>query len=208
MDEPLNNPLNNDLSLAGLDWSGVPDVRMPDALSAAVLDRTRAMVRGRARRRRWRLAAGWGLMYAAGVCTALVLRPREVVEPQTVQVAEAPRVEQPNGDNSQPTAPAPRPASPEIESGASGEARSAPPTNLAALSPEELRERAAGAPRAEQIRLLRLAGDRYLYGAADMRAALNCYQQVIELTPRDELALIDPGDGWLLAELKQSAAQQ
>lgn len=200
MNDSQNTPLGDDASFAGLDWSTVREVRMPEALSAALLDRTRAMVRGRARRRRWRLAAGWGLTYAAGICTALVLRPHETVQPQIVQVAGLPE----DGSRGQirDSASPPRPMT------GSDDAPLPKSTRLENLTPEDLRERAAGAPRAEQIRLLRLAGDRYLYGAADMRAALNCYQQVIELTPRDELARIEPHDGWLLAELKQSAAEQ
>lgn len=61
-----------------------------------------------------------------------------------------------------------------------------------------------GAPRGEQRRLLRLAGDRYLYGLADVESALDCYRQVIELTPRAELAMHDSHESWLLAELKSS----
>lgn len=203
MSEPLNRPPNDDAALGNLDWSGVPEVRMPEALSAALLDRTRAMVRGRARRRRLRLAAGWGLAYAAGICTVLVLRPRDAGQPPAVQMAAAPAMHQPRGVEHESAQLAP-PTSPRA-----GTPNDVPVRNhLTSLSPEELRERAATAPRAEQIRLLRLAGDRYLYGAADMRAALDCYQQVIELTPHDELARIDADDGWLLAELKQSAAQQ
>lgn len=198
----MNEPLDDNSRLADLEWSGVPDVRMPEALSAALLDRTRAMVRGRARRRRWRLAAGWGLMYAAGICTAIVLRPRDAGQPRAMQVAGVPGVHEPRGETREPASAPPRPKA------RSDNVPSQKSTRLEALSPEELRERAAGAPRAEQIRLLRLAGDRYLYGAADMRAALDCYQQVIELTPHDELARIDPDDGWLLGELKQSAAEQ
>lgn len=202
MNEPLSGPAGNDASLANLEWSGVPEVRMSEALSAALLDRTRALVRGRARRRRWRLAAGWGLTYAAGICTALVVRPRDDGQPQAVQIADVPGIHAPRGQTREPASAPPRPKA------RSDSVPSQKSTRLEALSPEELRERAAGAPRAEQIRLLRLAGDRYLYGAADMRAALDCYQQVIELTPHDELARIDPHDGWLLAELKQSAAEQ
>jgi hypothetical protein len=78
--------------------------------------------------------------------------------------------------------------------------------DLSGLSPEELRRRVAGAPRPEQIRLLRLAGDRYLFGQADLDGALDCYRQIIELTPRGELARQQTDDSWLLAELKSSVA--
>ncbi len=77
---------------------------------------------------------------------------------------------------------------------------------IAALEPEQLRAAVPGAPRAEQIRLLRLAGDRYFYDSADMRAALDCYRQVVELTPEKELSQPDPQDNWLLAEMKLSEA--
>jgi hypothetical protein len=78
--------------------------------------------------------------------------------------------------------------------------------NLALLSPDELRRRVAGAPRPEQIHLLRLAGDRYLFGAADVESALDCYRQVIELTRPSDLTKRESDDSWLLAELKSSAA--
>jgi hypothetical protein len=45
-----------------------------------------------------------------------------------------------------------------------------------------------------------------LYGRADVVSALDCYRQVIELTPREELAERQDDDSWLLAELKSSAA--
>jgi hypothetical protein len=64
-----------------------------------------------------------------------------------------------------------------------------------------------GAPRERQIRLLQLAGDRYLYSSADVASALDCYRQVLELTPPGELGPPAEHDSWLLAELKLSAAE-
>lgn len=61
------------------------------------------------------------------------------------------------------------------------------------------------APREKQLRLLALAGDRYLFNQADVESALDCYRQVIELTPAGEREPPQPEDSWLLAELKTAA---
>lgn len=177
----MSDSRDAELPLENVDWSSWP--KPPDHLRASVLSQTSRVVRRRAWRRRSRLIAGWALAYAAGIATAWLSWPREAVPPapdapktvETAQVAVAQPHEEP------------------------------PEEDLSPLSPEELRRRVAGAPRAEQRRLLRLAGDRYLYGSADMEAALDCYRQVLELTPRAELGKHDADESWLLAELKSSA---
>jgi hypothetical protein len=166
--------------LEGIDWPSRPEA--PEGLRADLLAKTTRLVRRRARRRRLGVIAGWGLAYAAGMATAWLVLPRDngppESRPQTATTQVAANV-------------------------AAGESRA---ENLALLSPDELRRRVAGATRGEQIRLLRLAGDRYLFGTADVESALDCYRQVIELTPRGDLAKRESDDSWLLAELKSSAA--
>lgn len=176
----------DELFLDDIAWPEEPPCA--DGLRAALLEQTRGIVRRRARRRRLRLAANWGAAYAAGLATAGLAWPRGPAEvlPQPKRAAEHAAVAQ--------VAIAPAPAK---------EASTVSPEKL---SPEELRRRVLDAPRPEQIRLLRLAGDRYLYGRADVVSALDCYRQVIELTPRAELARHQDDDSWLLAELKSSAA--
>jgi hypothetical protein len=163
-----------------IDWSSWPTP--PDELRGELLVKTAAVVRRRVWRRRWRLATGWGLAYAAGLVTAWLAwrqEPHAPVQPRERNIRQI--------------------AANEVAGNAAAD-------DLEALSPEELRRRVASAPRPEQIRLLRMAGDRYLFGGADVESALNCYRQVIELTPRSELSGRDSGDSWLLAELKSSAA--
>lgn len=174
-----------DLPLQSIDWSTWPTP--PDRLRAELLQATNRVVVRRARRRRWRVAAGGGLAYAAGIAPAWLAWP----------IAPVPQVAIPQVATPPPIAMnlAPGPADEDEPS----------PLSLESLSPEELRSRVAGAARPEQIYLLRLAGDRYLFGAADVMSALDCYRQVIELTPRKDLIKPQPDDSWLLAELKLSA---
>ena len=72
------------------------------------------------------------------------------------------------------------------------------------LDPAELRRQVATAPPAEQRRLLRAAGDIYLSRYDDVRAAIYCYQQLLEL--ETALGEADPrdDDSWLLANLRYS----
>lgn len=177
----MNDREETELPLEGVDWSAWP--KPPENLRATVLAQTSRVVRRRAWWRRARLASGWGLAYAAGIATAWLAWPREAARPM-------------------PAAPQPATAK---QVAAAHEAQNPAEENLSALSPEELRRRVPGAARSEQRRLLRLAGDRYLYGAANVEAALDCYRQVIELTPRAELGRHDADESWLLAELKSSA---
>lgn len=78
------------------------------------------------------------------------------------------------------------------------------PTSVSSdrVHPLLLRSRVARAEPAEQRRLLRLAGDIYLDRYDDVRGAVYCYQQLLELEaawgapePRDD-------DSWLLANLR------
>lgn len=169
-----------DASLDDIEWSNWP--KPPDDLRRKLLEETTRIVRRRAAGRRCRMAVGWGLAYAAGLVTAWLALRQE------------------------PAAPA-RPEKSSVRQVATNEAaRQTPQEDLDRLPPAELRRRVADAPRPEQIRLLRMAGDRYLLGSADVESALDCYRQVIELTPPGELVGHDSGDSWLLAELKSSAA--
>lgn len=182
--------------LENLSWPAEPP--RDDLLRQSLLETTSQFVRGRRYRRRLRLVGSWIAAYAAGLATALLVwrgdRPvaRQVAERAAPQAA----VERVAADQVAVARPA---------AGAS-DSRLAVEAPLEGLSPEELRSRVLGAPRPEQIRLLRLAGDRYLYGRADVASALDCYRQVIELTPPAKLAERRQDDSWLLAELKSSAA--
>lgn len=172
---------NEDLSpLEEAGWTALPLPKPSALFTDSLRTQTSALVRRRAWRQKWRMAGGFAVAYAIGVGSASLWRRGEA-NGLPVEQQAAP-----------PTMAAPR-ASP-------------PPVEVASLEPEELRAAVPGAPRAEQIRLLRLAGDRYFYNAADMRAALDCYRQVVELTPEENLAQPDPQDNWLLAEMKLSAA--
>lgn len=158
----------------------------PEALRVALLASTLAAVRRRSRARRLGQLAVAALAYAAGLATmyAVLSRDDQPAQKPSQAVVAAPQTE-----STRPQAETP-----------------VPRVEVAALSPAELRRMVPGAPRARQIRLLELAGDGYLYGA-DVEAALDCYRQVLELTPREDLGPPDPQDSWLLAELKLSAAE-
>jgi len=169
---------------------GWPEAAIPRELHDALLRRTGALVRRRARMRRLRQVAVAALAYAAGLATmwaAWPAGPPPLAAPRAL--AQAP----------------PKPEQPQAaaEEGQAPQATS----DLASLSPAELRQMVPGAPRARQIRLLQLAGDRYLYDAADVASAFDCYRQVLELTSPDELSQSGPQDSWLLAELKRSATE-
>ena len=176
----MNSPDDHDLPLDETSWAALAAPKPSPAFVHALREQTSGLVRRRARRRRWRVAAGLALAYAAGVSSVLVWPRGGPRVPPAEQQASRPKPAARGADR--------------------------PPLEVAALDPEQLRRRVGGAPRVEQIRLLRLAGDRYLYDAADVRAALDCYRQVVELTPDEKLPRPDPDDNWLLAELKLSAA--
>lgn len=178
------------------------DLRLPVArpeFCAALFTETARLVRRRARRRRWGRAAQFALTYAAGVLTVLALwwnSTTAAAPKQSEQVAAAPS----------PAAPA-KTTPPELAAAPKKEPNSTA-LDERRLSPEQLRARVAGAPRAEQIRLLRLAGDRYLYDYEDVVMALHCYRQVLELDPPNARRPFDSDDSWLLAELKNARVMQ
>lgn len=176
----MNSPDDHDLPLEETSWAALAAPKPGPAFVRALREQTSGLVRRRARRRRWRVAAGLAAAYVVGVASALAWPRGGPPMPPPEQRAGRPQRAQRGADQ--------------------------PPVEVAALGPEQLRRQVGGAPRAEQIRLLRLAGDRYLYDAADVRAALDCYRQVVELTPDEKLPRPDPDDNWLLAELKLSAA--
>lgn len=176
----MNTPDDCDLPLEETSWAALAAPKPDPTFVLALRKQTSGLVRSRARPRRWRVAAGLAAAYVVGVASALAWPRGGPPLPPAEQQAGRPKG-------------APR-------------AATQPPVEVAALDPELLRRKVGGAPRAEQIRLLRLAGDRYLYDASDVRAALDCYRQVVELTPDEKLPRPDPDDNWLLAELKLSAA--
>lgn len=164
---------------------------LPDhvaALRERVLRETTQVVRGHRRRKRTLRVAGWGMAYAAGVLSAwfglrqLTESPREAMTAQqtTPETKEAVARKEPS-----------KTAAPQRRT-----------------TPEELRARVAGANRDEQIDLLRRAGDLYLNERNDLRSAVTCYQQVLELAETPEQLAVLPDDSWLLAELKQAQRTQ
>lgn len=70
------------------------------------------------------------------------------------------------------------------------------------LDPDLLRRRVAGASPVDQRRLLRVAGDIYLDRYDDVRAAVHCYQQVLELEDAFDLTFAQEDESWLLANLR------
>jgi hypothetical protein len=184
---PEDEPLLEGLSSPPPAW---PETAIPRELHDALLKRTGALVRRRATVRRGRFVAAATAAYAAGLATMWAARP-----------AGPPPLDAPR-----PLAQAPSKSEPPVAAADDVQAPQAT-SDLASLSPAELREMVPGAPRSRQIRLLQLAGDRYLYGAADVSSAFDCYRQVLELTPPDELGRTGPQDSWLLAELKRSAGE-
>ncbi len=172
--------------LPGIDASksSWPESPVPATLRAELLDRTTMLVRSRARLRRLRTACGWLAAYAAGLATAWIAVPH--VGPAALDAARHAVVAQID-----------HPRATQREDVAGHE-----PDDEGNLPPEELRRRVADAPRPEQLRLLRLAGDKYLFGRADVDNALDCYRQILELTPHERRAAVESDDSWLMAELR------
>jgi len=191
------------------------------AFKQRLLSETTAIVRSRGRRRRAQRYAGFALAYAAGIVTAAVIWPRPEALPRQADAvaesavsgeAESRRLETP------PTVDARRLETPPTGNGRRLETPPAVadrgpdsllPTTAAASAttaadPVALRRQVAAAPPAEQIALLRRAGDLYLSRYGDLESALDCYRQVLELTPASERGEFDAGDSWLLAELKHA----
>ncbi|HUY36188.1 MAG TPA: hypothetical protein VMV69_25845 [Pirellulales bacterium] len=179
--DPEQELLLPGIELPEMAW---PESPVPATLRAALLDRTTALVRSRTRARRLRIAGGWLAAYAAGLATAWVALSRQVPAGQdTPRQAAVAHIATPAAAQPHDTADHERDDEEE-------------------LTPLELRRRVADAPRPEQLRLLRLAGDGYLYDRADVDSALDCYRQILELTPPERRGAVEPDDSWLLAELR------
>lgn len=197
-----DEPLLPDRELAPGDWR-LPVARLE--FQSALANETARLVRRRARRRRWARAGQFALAYAAGVLTVIgvwqAAAGRNRAENAVAVQPPPPQVSRPEpqvpANTHAPVAAAPQ--------------KTQPPQAVVderRLSPAQLRARVAGAPRDEQIRLLRLAGDRYLYDYEDLAAALHCYRQVLELDPPNQRRPFEPDDSWLLAELKNARVLQ
>lgn len=151
------------------------------ALRERLLADTTKIVLGRARRGRPWQVVGWGLAYAAGIATAWF-----TLAMWQADQAGAPRIAAARPAEATPVPPAdPEPMAPRV-------------------TPEMLRYRVATAPREQQIQLLKQAGDLYLRERNDLRSAVECYRQVLELSDRPEQLAVLPEDTWLLAELKNA----
>lgn len=173
-----------------------PETPQAQRLKAALLEQTSRVVRRRARLRQLRRLATIGLAYAAGiVTTAIAWRagPAQIAQLDQRPAPVAPR----NDRRQQRRSDHSRGASDELTERFDEE-------RLATMSPAELRRLVPDAPPEQQIRLLEMAGDRYLYSRADVASALDCYRQVLELTPPDARRQPLPHESWLLAELRAS----
>jgi hypothetical protein len=179
------------------------------AFKQQLLAETTAVVRSRGRRKRVRRYAGFALAYAAGIATATVVWPRPEALPRRVDavVESAVAGEESRRRETPPTGAERRLETPPTVNGRGQEIAAvspAPASATAAADPVALRRQVAAAPPAEQIALLRRAGDLYLGRYGDLESALDCYRQVLELTPASERGQFDAGDSWLLAELKHA----
>lgn len=182
-----------------------PETPHADRLKAALLDQTSRVVRRRARLRQLRRLTTLGLAYAAGIVTAAIAwraGPAQVAQldqrpaPLTARREEGSRPHRPDETHGASAAPNER-----LDEQRLDEQR------LATMSPGELRRLVPDASPEQQIRLLEMAGDRYLYGRADVVSALDCYRQVLELTPPDARRQPLPNESWLLAELRASPGE-
>lgn len=157
------------------------------ALRERLLVQTTGIVTGGVRRKRFSRVAGWALAYAAGLATAWFgLERFNYQAPQAAQVA----------------------ARPNAVAAPAAELKSEPAPAQRRITPEGLRLRVAGASRDNQIELLKQAGDLYLRERNDLRSAVQCYQQVLELSERPEQLAVLSEDSWLLAELKSARQSQ
>jgi hypothetical protein len=185
MDFDEQEPLIEGLRELPREMFDLPNVS--DDLRRAVLQRTTARVRVRPRRLRLAGMCAVALAYVAGLGTA-ALWPRTPAQAPT-QVATAVSQEPAAASVS----------TPDIASNVISPTR---------LDPQELLARVPDAPREEQIRLLRQAGDLYLSQWNDVERALYCYRQVLELASSSGGVTVDPGDTWLLASLKLARIQE
>ena len=149
-----------------------------DEFCEAVYRRTAATVRGRQRQRRMVLACVIVGAYFAGIGT-MGLEPWNQQGPQD----EAP---------------------PSITSGAdmTPTAVPDPPVEIAPIDPEMLAMQLAKASPEERGRLLKGAGDRYLYELNDIDRALVLYKQHLDALAPEDQARIAQNDSWLLLSMK------
>lgn len=176
-----------------------PETPHAERLKAALLEQTSRVVRRRARLRQVRRMTTIGLAYAAGIITAAIAwrsGPAQVAQLDQRPAPVARRIDSRQHGR------------PDHWRGASdGLTERLDEERLATMSPAELRRLVPDAPPEQQIRLLEMAGDRYLYARADVASALDCYRQVLELTPPDARRQPSPHESWLLAELRASPGE-
>jgi len=156
------------------------DMPIPDpAWKAQLLAQTTAVVRGRRNRRRIAAISLAITAYAAGIISAILW------------LDEGPQ----------------RRPGPKLDRvAASGTHPGAAP--LEDATPEEIERRAAVAARFDERRnLLRLAADRYLFERSDVKEALRCYREYLDLAAEAESMEPRSDDSWLLIAMKQSRRQ-
>jgi hypothetical protein len=153
-------------------------------LREALLRRTSAIVRRRPRRWRALVVCAVAAAYVAGVGT-VVWWPRAAdTAGMPVTTAQNPPLTGPQATEKPVAVAAP------------------------SVDPSDLLARVASAPRDEQIRLLRQAGDLYLSQWGDVAGALYCYRQVLELMPASQPIALESSDTWLFASLKLARIQE
>lgn len=64
------------------------------------------------------------------------------------------------------------------------------------------------APKEEQLELLRRAGDRYLSDDGDVKIALRCYRQMLDIADSPQALEVDENDSWLLTALKSDRQRE
>jgi hypothetical protein len=64
------------------------------------------------------------------------------------------------------------------------------------------------APKEEQLALLRRAGDRYLSEDGDVKIALRCYRQMLDIADSPQALEADKNDSWLLMALKSDRQRE
>jgi hypothetical protein len=177
-----NDPLLEGLGLPADAWR-LP--RAPEGLREEVLARTSAAVRNRSRWRKILVGGVIAAAYAAGLATAVLVLGGAPIRQDT-----SPTVSEAAPSEALPKPPPPQPvAAPDPE-----------------REPEEFAVLLARSSSEQQMKLLKIAGDRYLNEYGDARLAMNYYRRLLALAPPEMQPTLD--DTWLLRSLKQARLQE
>ncbi len=159
----------------------------PEGLRAALLARTCAELRGRARRRRMLLGGAVAAAYAAGIITAVLAFGGTPESPGTT---------------------------PELSGVAhSASLPETPPTGPVFSrdllnDPEQFALLLGRSSREQQAALLKAAGNTYLNEFGNVEHAVRCYRRLLSLEPPEDGVPTNLDDSWLLRSLKQARLQE